>query len=67
MTLLSIPQQVWDQGWLIAESWQQTKEAFDELPCFNSLSAMDQAELVDLYRIKRLIGSPEQQGCQGSW
>jgi hypothetical protein len=51
--------QIWDQGWLIAEFSQQTKEAFYDLPCVNSLSAMNQAELRDLYRIERFIGSED--------
>lgn len=67
MTVVDIPAQVWDQGWLIAESWQETKEAFDALPCFYSLSAADQASMKDLYWFKKLIGSPDPPGCQGSW
>jgi len=63
MTLLDWKSQVLDQVFLLAQSWQETRAALDDLPCFESLPAEEQQRVKDLYWVKEKIGSPQPLGC----
>ncbi|MBK8909273.1 MAG: hypothetical protein IPM60_15760 [Rhodospirillales bacterium] len=56
MFFLDLVGQAADQVFLVAESWQETAKALEELPCWRSLTSEQQDSLRELYKVRDLAG-----------